>query len=71
MGERVVEALAEIARRHPDGHVVVVLHGGPIRGVLAHASGITYEQQRHRRAHLDNCGFVRVAVRDGAFTGID
>ena len=71
MGERVVAALEEIATRHAGEQVLVVLHGGPIRAVLAHAAGITYEEQRHRREHLDNCGFVRVAVRDGAFIGID
>jgi probable phosphoglycerate mutase len=71
MGERVVAALEEIAAHHPGEQVLVVLHGGPIRAMLAHASGITYEEQRHRREHLDNCGFVRVAVRDGIFTGID
>jgi broad specificity phosphatase PhoE len=71
MGERVVEALAEIASRHPDGNVLVVLHGGSIRGALAHAAGITYAEQGRRRAHLRNCGFVRMAVRNGTFTGID
>jgi broad specificity phosphatase PhoE len=71
MGARVVAALEEIAARHPSDRVLVVLHGGPIRALLAHASGITYEEQRHRRAHLENCGFVRVAVQDGSFAGID
>ena len=71
MGERVVEALAEIASKHPDGRVVVVLHGGSIRGALAHAAGITYAEQSGRRAHVGNCGFVSVAVRDGTFAGID
>jgi broad specificity phosphatase PhoE len=71
MGERVVTAVEEIAERYPGERVVVVLHGGPIRSVLAHAAGITYEEQRHRREHLDNCGYVRVAVRDGIVTGID
>jgi alpha-ribazole phosphatase len=71
MGARVVAALDEIAARHAHEHVLVVLHGGPIRALLAHAGGITYEEQRHRREHLDNCGFVRVVVRDGRFAGID
>ena len=71
MGERVVAAVAEISARHAGEQVLVVLHGGPIRALLAHAAGITYEEQRHRREHLDNCGFVRIAVRDGIFTGID
>ena len=64
-------SLEEIAARHPEEQVLVVLHGGPIRGLLAHAAGITYEEQRHRREHLDNCGFVRVAIRGGVVTGID
>jgi len=71
MGERVVEALEEIASRHPDSNVLVVLHGGSIRGALAHAAGITYTEQSRRRAHVGNCGLVRLAVRDGAFAGID
>jgi alpha-ribazole phosphatase len=71
MGERVVAALEEIAAQHEDGSVLVVLHGGPIRALLAHAAGITYEEQRHRREHLDNCGYVRIAVREGVFSGVD
>ena len=71
MGERVVAAVEEIARRHSGEDVVVVLHGGPIRALLARAAGITYEEQRHRRAHLDNCGFIRLGVRDGVVTGIN
>ena len=71
MGERVVAAVEEIAARHAGEQVVVVLHGGPIRSVLAHAEGITYEEQRRRREHLANCGYVRIAVRDGVVTGID
>jgi broad specificity phosphatase PhoE len=71
MGERVVAALEEIAANHPDEQILVVLHGGPVRAVLAHAAGITYEEQRHRREHLDNCGYVRIEVRDGVFSGVD
>jgi broad specificity phosphatase PhoE len=62
MGTRVLVAVQELAARHPDRQVLVVLHGGPIRSLLAHAAGITYEEQRHRREHLDNCGYVRVIV---------
>jgi alpha-ribazole phosphatase len=71
MGERVVAAVEEIAERHRDEQVVVVLHGGPIRALLARAAGVTYEEQRHRRAHLDNCGYARVAVREGVLTAVD
>ena len=71
MGERVVSALADIAEAHPDGNVLVILHGGPIRGLLAHAAGITYGEQRRLRAHLANCDVIRIAVRDGIFTPLD
>lgn len=71
MGERVISALAEIVRAHPEETVLVVLHGGPIRGVLAHAAGISYGEQRRLRQHLANCDVVKVAVEDGIFTPID
>jgi alpha-ribazole phosphatase len=71
MGERVVSALSEVAAAHPNGNVLVILHGGPIRGLLAHAGGITYGEQRRLRAHLANCDVIRVAVRDGTFTPLD
>ena len=71
MGERVVAALTEIAAAHPSDDVLVVLHGGPIRGLLAHAAGITYREQGRLRGHLANCGVLRVAVEDGTFTPLD
>jgi broad specificity phosphatase PhoE len=71
MGARVVAAVEQIASAHPNEDVLVVLHGGPIRGLLAHAAGITYDEQRRLRAHLANCDIVRVAVKDGRFTPLD
>lgn len=71
MGERVVAALREIAATHPQEHVLVVLHGGPIRALLAHANGVTYDEQRRLREHLANCATVRVAVENGSFTPLD
>ena len=71
MGERVVAALAEIAAAHQGEQILVILHGGPIRGLLAHAGGITYRQQRKLRTHLANCDVIRVAVENGSFTPID
>lgn len=71
MGERVVEALAEIAAAHPSEDVLVVLHGGPIRGLLAHAAGVTYGEHRLTQTPLGNCDVVRVAVQDGIFTPVD
>lgn len=71
MGERVVAALTEIAAAHPAGEVLVVLHGGPIRGLLAHAAGITYREQGRVRGHLANCDVVRVSVDGSIFTPLD
>jgi broad specificity phosphatase PhoE len=71
MSERVVAGLAAIAEAHPADQVLVILHGGPIRGVLAHAAGLTYGEQRRLRAHLANCDIVRIAVENGIFTPLD
>ena len=71
MGERVVRALSDIAAAHPSQTVLVILHGGPIRGILAHAAGVTYGEQRRLRAQLANCDVVRIAVEDGVFAPVD
>jgi broad specificity phosphatase PhoE len=71
MSERVVAALIDIAATHPSEDVLVVFHGGPIRGLLAHAAGVTYGEQRRLREQLANCDVVRVAFRDGIFTPLD
>ena len=34
LDERVVEALTDIAASHPEGQVLVVSHGGPLRAVF-------------------------------------
>jgi broad specificity phosphatase PhoE len=60
MGARVVAALLEIADRDPDGRVLVVTHGGPIRATLA-ACG---EDPRARPA-VRNGDIDEILVRDG------
>ena len=64
MAERVLGALHEIAARHPDGRVVVVSHGGPLRTVLRHCA-------LDRSDRIANCGFVRIAVREGNIEAVD
>ncbi len=71
MGERVVAAVRDIVGRHEGEQVLIVGHGGPIRSLLAHSAGISYEEQRHRRAHVDNCGIARFAVENGVLRGLD
>lgn len=71
MAARVVGALRRIAAAHPEGSVLVVSHGGPIRAVLASALGM--EVREHRRAHRvePNARLSVVTVEDGRITGID
>jgi broad specificity phosphatase PhoE len=61
---RVVDALRRIADRHPDGRVLVVTHGGPLRAVLrACATGAD-------RA-IANCHVARIEVVAGGIRSVD
>jgi len=64
MAGRVFDALQRIADAHPDGHVLVVSHGGPLRSVLVRC-GVDGAQS------IDNCRVVRIEVGDGAVRGLD
>ncbi len=67
LSARVVEAARRIARAHPDGHVLVVTHGGAAR-MLRHAAG----QDEHLSAPgLANCEVLRIAVRHDGIRGLD
>ena len=46
MGARVVEALRDIAAAHPDGRVLVVTHGGPMRSIWLAAAATLDAWQR-------------------------
>lgn len=64
MARRVFDALQRIADAHPDGSVLVVSHGGPVRSVLARCgvdgAGI-----------VENCRVVRIEAGDGTVRGLD
>jgi broad specificity phosphatase PhoE len=70
MAERVLAALHEIAGAYPDGRVLVVTSGGPIRAVEAHLRGVEQISARRLLGTVDNCGLVGLAVRDGAFAAL-
>jgi 2,3-bisphosphoglycerate-dependent phosphoglycerate mutase len=55
MSERVLEAIRRIAVAHPDGRVLVVAHGGPLRAVLRHCAS-------SHEGPILNCHVVRVEV---------
>jgi broad specificity phosphatase PhoE len=67
MARRVIEALHEIAERHPGGRVLVVTSGGPIRAAEAHLQGIDQTMARRQLRTVENCALVERVVRDGAF----
>ena len=60
-----------IARRHPDEHVLVVTHGGPIRSALAAADAFLSRRLGARSPFIGNCAIVRLAVRDGILERVD
>jgi uncharacterized phosphatase len=64
MTERVHVALARIAAEHPDGNVLVITHGGPVRVLLA---GCGHDG----KGPIGNCALYQLGFRDGAFLAVD
>jgi broad specificity phosphatase PhoE len=71
MSVRVLDVVREIAERHPNGIVLVVSHGGPIRAVVAAAAGMDVHAYRRLHRVENNAGFCRVAVEGGRITRLD
>jgi phosphoserine phosphatase len=65
MGERTVAAILRLAAEHPDGAILVVSHGGPIRAVHAHALGVDIATHRRTGPVEPNARLSAVAVADG------
>jgi alpha-ribazole phosphatase/probable phosphoglycerate mutase len=70
MGERVLRAIRAIAAAHPNGRVLVVSHGGPIRAVQSAAEGIELHEYRRLRPVEPNARLSAVAVRNGTITPV-
>ena len=68
MSHRVLETVRRIAASHPDGPVLVVAHGGPIRAIHAAALGIDVHAYRQLRPVEPNARLSAVSVVDGNFT---
>ena len=64
MHERVLATLREIAAAHPDGCVLVVTHGGPLRRLLVECGS-------DGNGPVANCALYRVRFGGGRFVGID
>ena len=64
MADRVLQALHELARAHPNRRVLVVTSGGPIRAAQAHLQGIDQTMARRRLLTVGNCELVEVVLPD-------
>lgn len=64
MLERVQGAIARISAAHPDGLVLVITHGGPVRALLK-ACGT------ENVTGIPNCTIRRIGIRDGELTRLD
>jgi broad specificity phosphatase PhoE len=64
LSRRVLAALSAIAAEHPDGRVLVVAHGGPLRAVLRHCAV-------DANGPIANCHVVRIEARDGSLRSVD
>jgi probable phosphoglycerate mutase len=71
MAERVLQALRDIAERHPEGRVLVVTSGGPVRAAEAHARGVDQREARRLVATIGNCSLLELVVRGDAFEAAD
>lgn len=64
MLERVREAIGRIATAHPEGRVLVITHGGPVRALLTVCG-------TEDAGGIPNCTVRRIALRDGTLTRLD
>jgi broad specificity phosphatase PhoE len=71
MAERVIGALGTVAEAHPDGRVLVISHGGPIRAIHAAAEGLAIDDYRRLRPVEPNARLSTVAVENGRLTRLD
>ncbi len=70
MSGRVLEAVEDIARSHPDERVLIVAHGGPIRAIHAAALGLDIERYRRIRPVEPNARLSAVCFVDGKLTEV-
>jgi len=68
---RLLRAFRVIADRHPNDRVLIVGHGGTIRAMLAHVSGVNVAESREQTPPIGNCETYRLTVNDGTIVGGD
>jgi broad specificity phosphatase PhoE len=65
MAARTLKAVSRIAEANPDGRILVVSHGGPIRAIRAAASGMDIHEYRRLKPVEPNARLSTVAVENG------
>ena len=71
MQKRIVAAIDELAQAHEDETILVVIHGGTIRALLAHAMEIPFDEYRRTYRGPRNGTVARVSVESGRWVRID
>jgi broad specificity phosphatase PhoE len=70
MRTRILRAIGRIVEQHPDGRILVVSHGGPIRAVHASALGMDVHAYRRMRPVEPNARLSAVCAEDGQLTRV-
>jgi alpha-ribazole phosphatase len=63
MYQRVTVGIEKVIADHPQGRVLLVSHGGCIRGILAHLIGRGI--QDYWKYKIENCGITKIEIIDG------
>ncbi len=71
MQERIVSAVLRIAAAHPDERVLLVIHGGTMRALLAAAENLDFAEYRRTHGGFENGSMVSISVENGALTRLD
>src|SRR5262249_24751252 len=73
MQERIVAAVRQIASERPGESVLLVIHGGTMRALMAAAEGVDFPTYRrnHTGNSFENGSYVRIAVENGELTRLD
>lgn len=66
MAARVLSTVREIVAEHPEGRVLVVSHGGPLRAIHAHALGMELHAHRRTTPVVPNARLSEVVASEGS-----
>jgi probable phosphoglycerate mutase len=71
MTERFAAGLDRVAAAHPDGTILLVTHGGPLRAAQVYALGCTFEEARRHGPPVHNCSLFELRVGERGFRRLD